>query len=89
MKIQRAYIVRVNNDFWKENTEFRKYFIDKNKADDYMLELSSKTYLVPTIVYIEWGLVLIDDNNYFLLNHSPTTLEKNVEIDFAYYRPAT
>lgn len=89
MHLARAYIVHVNTDFWKQNTQLTKYFVDEKKANDYMLQLSSVVYPVPTIVYIEWGFVVMDGENHFLLHHSPTTFEKDIAIEFAYYREAT
>jgi hypothetical protein len=86
------YIVKKRIDFWKEDLEKRKYFLDLQVAENYQEELTATNILVPTIVIIEQGICIVDDvhednKQVYLLKSSIISIEDIVSIEFAYYRP--
>lgn len=92
LQINKLYIVRQRIDFWKENEKVRKYFVDKEKANAYLEFLSNEDVKVPTIAYLEEALCIQDSNQssnkVYMLKGKSIPLEKEISIEFAYYRPA-
>lgn len=90
--IKPIYIVKKRTDFWKEDLEKRKYFLNLQAAENYQEELTATNIQVPTIVIIEQGVCIIDDahednKNVHLLKSSIMSIEDIISIEFAYYRP--
>ena len=91
-QIRKLYVVKKRIDFWKEDESVRKYFVDKEESNAYLEQLSNEDAKVPTIVFIETTLCISDANQnpdkVYMLQGKPIQLEKEIFIEFSYFRPA-
>jgi hypothetical protein len=89
MNLINIYVVRAKRDFHIDIEELTRVYKNEDLANQYMNSILDMEHKVPTISFVEKRLGIEDKTlGVYLLEHEIVNIDKDVFIDFAYYRPA-
>jgi hypothetical protein len=67
-EIQKLYVVKFRPDFYKDDPNYTKYFLDEIKMSEYIDQICSVVWKVPSFVIIEELLAVIDNDKVFAID---------------------